>query len=58
MGIFDWLSGLFGGRSEASSEVDEELAQQWYDHKSALLEKALGKEHDMVMHAIIRPLLR
>jgi hypothetical protein len=32
---------------------DEDLAQRWYDRKSALMEGMLGKEHDMVMHAII-----
>ena len=32
---------------------DEQLAQQWYDQKSALMERVLGKEHDIVMHAII-----
>jgi hypothetical protein len=25
----------------------------WFDHKSALLESMLGKEHNMVMHALI-----
>lgn len=34
-------------------DEDEELAQEWYNHKSALMEKMLGPEHDMVMHAII-----
>src|SRR5262249_37825104 len=32
---------------------DEARASDWYDHKDALLQKSLGKEHDMVMHAII-----
>jgi len=36
-----------------SEEHDEELAQQWYDRKTAVMEQTLGKEHDMVMHAII-----
>lgn len=36
-----------------TEEQDEQLAQEWYDHKSAMMEAALGKEHDMVMHAII-----
>ncbi len=36
-----------------TSEPDEALSREWYDHKSALMEKTLGKEHDMVMHAII-----
>ena len=31
----------------------EEAAQRWYDRKSALMEEMLGKEHDIVMHAII-----
>lgn len=35
------------------ADADEEAWQRWYDHKSALMEKMLGKEHDMVMHAII-----
>ena len=32
---------------------DEEAGQRWYDRKSAIMEEMLGKEHDMVMHAII-----
>jgi hypothetical protein len=36
-----------------ASKSNEEVAQRWYDHKSALLEKTLGKQHDTVMHAII-----
>jgi hypothetical protein len=35
------------------ADSEEKRAQQWYDRKSALMEKLLGKEHDMVMHAII-----
>jgi Suppressor of fused protein (SUFU) len=35
------------------ADADEEAGQQWYDRKSALMEEMLGKEHDMVMHAII-----
>lgn len=53
MGILDWLLGFFKKKPDASPEVDEEAYQQWYDHKSALLEKSLGTEHDMVMHAIV-----
>jgi hypothetical protein len=34
-------------------ESDETDARQWYDHKSALMEASLGKEHNMVMHALI-----
>ncbi|HLW64322.1 MAG TPA: suppressor of fused domain protein [Gemmataceae bacterium] len=31
----------------------EDIDQQWYDQKSAYLEASLGKEHNMVMHALI-----
>lgn len=31
----------------------EERAREWYEHKSRLMEASLGREHDMVMHAII-----
>jgi hypothetical protein len=34
-------------------DADESVDQAWYDRKSALLEESLGKEHDMVMHALI-----
>jgi len=32
---------------------DEKLAQEWCDRKTSHMEKILGKEHDMVGHAII-----
>jgi hypothetical protein len=35
------------------AEADEELARRWYERKSSLMEGMLGKEHNMVMHAII-----
>jgi hypothetical protein len=31
----------------------EDIDQQWYDRKSAYMEASLGKEHNMVMHALI-----
>jgi hypothetical protein len=31
----------------------ERTANDWYERKSQMLEVLLGKEHDMVMHAII-----
>jgi hypothetical protein len=37
----------------ATGSANEELARPWYDHKSALMEASLGKEHHTVMHAII-----
>ncbi len=37
----------------SSESVDEIAAQEWYGRKSAFMQDILGKEHDMVMHAII-----
>lgn len=53
MGFINRIKNLFGKGEPAAPEIDEALAQQWYEHKSKLMEKSLGKEHDMVMHAII-----
>jgi hypothetical protein len=36
-----------------SNDADEKQAQEWYDRKSERMVALLGKEHDMVMHAII-----
>jgi len=35
------------------ADTDEEAGQRWYDRKSAMMDEMLGKEHDLVMHAII-----
>lgn len=35
------------------ADSDEEAWRRWYDRKSKLMEQMLGKEHGMVMHAII-----
>lgn len=35
------------------ADQEEDPAEQWCNQKSALMEQLLGKEHDMVMHAII-----
>jgi hypothetical protein len=35
------------------ADDEEEAGQRWYNRKSNLMEQMLGKEHDMVMHAII-----
>jgi hypothetical protein len=37
----------------ASDEENNELARQWYDRKSSLMEASLGKQYDMVSHAIM-----
>lgn len=34
-------------------DIEGQLAEEWYDRKSALMESMLGKEHDRVMHALI-----
>ena len=38
---------------EPEDDYDEAAEQAWYERKSAYLESLLGKEHDMVMHALI-----
>ena len=37
----------------AADKAFEADYARWYDEKSAMMETALGKEHDMVVHAII-----
>jgi len=47
---------LFGKRkkqAEPVEEYDEAAEQEWDEKKSEYMESVLGKEHDMVMHAII-----
>jgi len=41
------------GQPAEPVEFDAEAAEKWHDEKSEWMEKILGKEHDMVMHAII-----
>src|SRR6266704_2875586 len=36
-----------------SDDADDEIWQQWYDRKSALMAASLGKELNVVNHAII-----
>src|SRR5262245_22380825 len=36
-----------------ASDISADEGDSWFDHKSALMESMLGKEHDMVMHALI-----
>jgi hypothetical protein len=45
------LAGVIA--SMAHHAVDEEVARRWHERKSILMEASLGKEHDIVMHAII-----
>lgn len=58
--MLSWIKKLFGAKpaqpvrhEPEPPAIDEELANRWHDHKSALMEGILGKEHHMVMHAII-----
>ncbi|MCX7806279.1 MAG: hypothetical protein N3A38_13990 [Planctomycetota bacterium] len=37
----------------AAGQDGADPAELWYEHKSRLVEKILGKEHNMVMHAVI-----
>jgi hypothetical protein len=37
----------------AKSKEEHEAWNKWYERKSAMMESWLGKEHNMVMHAII-----
>ncbi len=64
MGLFSWIKRLLGGKGNTAEEPgingsdapsDEELAEMeaWDKEKSAQMESVLGKEHDMVMHALI-----
>jgi hypothetical protein len=52
--MFNRLKKLFGSRKETpSKDATAKLAEAWQDQKSTLMEAILGREHDMVMHAII-----
>ena len=52
--MFNRLKQFFGAKKEKPSEdASAKLAEAWHDHKSKLMEMLLGREHDMVMHAII-----
>lgn len=50
--MFDRIRRLF--RPKKPEPVDDGAAHAaWDEHKSRVMERFLGKEHDMVMHAII-----
>lgn len=51
--MFDRLRKLFGKTNHRKPDPDGKAAEEWYEHKSRLMEGLLGPEHDMVMHAII-----
>jgi hypothetical protein len=52
--MFRSIKKLFGQKPiEPSQEELQKLAESWHDDKSRHMETILGKEHDMVMHAII-----
>ena len=48
--MFGWL---FNKKRKYTEEEEERLEEEWYDKKSEIMEALLGKEHDMVMHALI-----
>ncbi|MDJ0759313.1 MAG: suppressor of fused domain protein [Woeseiaceae bacterium] len=41
------------GKKKLTEDEEEKLEDDWYESKSQLMESVLGKEHDMVMHALI-----
>jgi hypothetical protein len=47
------MFGKLFGKKKRAQEEEEKLEEAWYDEKSRLMESILGKEHDMVMHALI-----
>jgi len=47
------FSRLFRKKKEPENEYDKEAEEKWYEIKSKAMESILGKEHDIVMHAII-----
>ena len=52
--MFDRLKNLFGAiKKDAEGAAEQKAAEEWYDHKSKVMEEILGPEHDTVMHAII-----
>jgi hypothetical protein len=51
--MLSFLKKLFAAKKPATGDQTAEMASQWYEQKSALMEGILGPEHDMVMHAII-----
>ncbi|GMV79990.1 MAG: hypothetical protein AMXMBFR7_11740 [Planctomycetota bacterium] len=54
--MFNRIRQFFGGSKKEPPPTNEEFAQQaeaWYERKSKLMEEILGREHGMVMHAII-----
>jgi hypothetical protein len=40
-------------KKKISEEEEQILEEEWYDRKSIFMDRILGKEHDIVMHALI-----
>src|SRR5688500_18077486 len=51
--MFKFLAKFFGANGKTVDEPDEKLAGEWYEEKTKLMEKILGREHDQVMHAVV-----
>ncbi|MBE7466106.1 MAG: suppressor of fused domain protein [Planctomycetes bacterium] len=52
--MFNRIKQFFGGQKEPAAADDfAQQAEAWYERKSKLMEEILGREHGMVMHAII-----
>jgi hypothetical protein len=50
--MFDRIRRFFQAK-QPEPVRDEAAESQWYEHKTRVMEQFLGKEHDLVMHAII-----
>jgi hypothetical protein len=54
MRFLHWLKNLFSKKAAGVEAPDhQKLSKAWFDRKSAFMEKVLGKEHGMVMHAFV-----
>jgi hypothetical protein len=51
--MFNRLKQLFGSKDKPSEDAAAKLAEAWHEQKSKLMEAVLGREHNMVMHAIV-----
>jgi hypothetical protein len=50
--MFDRIKKLFQ-KAPATEESDDVVAREWYERKQKVMEQLMGKQHNIVMHAII-----
>ena len=51
--MFSWIKGLFGFKKTNDDEFSDKEHEKYYELKNKGLEDVLGKQHDMVLHAIV-----